>query len=77
MIQKTEQKTAAWPEHPKLVHYYWYKTLSGLHPPDFIFYINFQYVALKREAEPKEIDRYRLVELGSMSRERFGEEYSV
>lgn len=48
---------------------YWYRTLSALRPADFVFYVNFEYVGMSREAEPHEIDKYRLVELGRFSRD--------
>ena len=53
---------------------YWYRTHSGLRPADYVFYINFRYVALPREALPYEIDKMALVELGQMTRSRFEKE---
>lgn len=57
--------------------FYWYRTHSALHPADFCFYINFQYIGMSREAEPREIDKFRLVEIGKMSRLEFRERMGI
>ena len=47
---------------------YWFETLSGKHPAKPIYAINFRWIGLDRDADPREIDNMHLVYIGQMTR---------
>ena len=63
---------------PMEIELYVYESLSGMFPSDIVtgHFANSVYViGMMREAEPKEIDRFSLVDKGVMTYQKFSDKY--
>lgn len=48
--------------------FHWYTIYGTTYPEDFIFYIHFTYIGMKREVEEREIDLHRMHYIGTFTR---------